>query len=626
VVTFTNSEKMEDDSNETLQVQNRRYDEESTTARHLLSGNSLDLNEGILPWIFNHIDYFVSKSQGNKQVKQVRLLPHAFNNCDHEAWDKVGQAIGNLQALKTLRIARSENYHDEGASSDEDDDEVVPPVPILDWEILAWILRHVRQNVRVEIDDARLRTIEEVQPLAQAICGHPTITSFQDIGLFPYESLGTLFSTLTTLPALESVSFGAPEVSQADESTLAHPESLTELLRVPTLRYVQFYDFYFTPALFRASANALMEGTVVTKLEFMDCSFSAVECDLMMANSLSRNTSVISIITDHCNNTRALFDVLAAALPSNSTLRYLELGRQDDDDPDCLSPVFSALGQNTGLKSLKVDCSDSMNESLCTAIKNGLGMNEALESLELSGVHVTDDNADSWCTAFSFLHTNKTLESLVATLDGDETESCVSTLRSDIACILQDNTSLGSLSIQRRSIKITEECISIRGWSIEIKAEEFIAFVTGLQHNTTLRILSLYHITGSLQLTDEEDKQMAALLKKNYALESFPNINLKNRASDVSAILRLNEAGRRYLIQDGSSISKGVEVLSDVNDDLKCVFLHLLENPRLCDRGAVEVASDSNGNGGPSRPVNHIEKREHGRTQNEGKESRRRLT
>jgi hypothetical protein len=67
---------------------------------------------------------------------------------------------------------------------------------------------------------------------------HPSITSFEDSGKFPYESLDTLFSTLITLPALESASFGAPEVMQADESTLANPESLVELLRVPTLRFL----------------------------------------------------------------------------------------------------------------------------------------------------------------------------------------------------------------------------------------------------------------------------------------------------------------------------------------------------------------------------------------------------
>jgi hypothetical protein len=40
-----------------------------------------------------------------------------------------------------------------------------------------------------------------------------------------------------------------------------------------------------------------------------------------------------------------------------------------------------------------------------------------------------------------------------------------------------------------------------------------------------------------------------------------------------------------------SSISKGVEVLSRVNDDINCLFLHLWENPRLCGRTAMEMVS-----------------------------------
>jgi hypothetical protein len=57
--------------------------------------------------------------------------------------------------------------------------------------------------------------------------------------------------------------------------------------------------------------------------------------------------------------------------------------------------------------------------------------------------------------------------------------------------------------------------------------------------------------------------------------------------------MRLNEAGRRYLIEDGSSISKGVEVLSRVSNDINCIFLHLLENPTLCDRDATKIVSTS---------------------------------
>jgi hypothetical protein len=89
--------------------------------------------------------------------------------------------------------------------------------------------------------------------------------------------------------------------------------------------------------------------------------------------------------------------------------------------------------------------------------------------------------------------------------------------------------------------------------------------------------------------------------------------------------LRLNGAGRRYLIEDGSSISKGVEVLSAVSNEIDCVFLHLLENPRLCDRSAVEVASENNNSRSTSPTVSSNGlKREQASVQ-KSRESRRRL-
>jgi hypothetical protein len=59
---------------------------------------------------------------------------------------------------------------------------------------------------------------------------------------------------------------------------MAQHESLTELLRVPSLRSVCFDRFSFTTVLCQATANALMEGTAVANLEFSDCSFPAEEC------------------------------------------------------------------------------------------------------------------------------------------------------------------------------------------------------------------------------------------------------------------------------------------------------------------------------------------------------------
>jgi hypothetical protein len=174
-----------------------------------------------------------------------------------------------------------------------------------------------------------------------------------------------------------SIALGAPEVIQVDE---AYPGSLTELLRVPTLRSVRFHRFSFTPVLFQATAKASIEGIAFTKFELDVCSFSAGECAAIMATGLSRNTSVISISVVQCNNARVLNGALAAALPSNSTLRNLELGRQDSFDPD-KSAIFPALGIK-----LSVHVGNLTYESLRIAMKDGLGMNATLKSLKLKEV------------------------------------------------------------------------------------------------------------------------------------------------------------------------------------------------------------------------------------------------
>ena len=189
------------------------------------------------------------------------------------------------------------------------------------------------------------------------------------------------------------------------------------------------------------------------------------------------------------------------------------------------------------------------------------------------------------------------------------TESRASAFRTSIAAMLQENVSLESLYIV--------DCNAI-------KAKEYVALITGLQHNTALKTIVLRHHGRSCHLTGDEVKQMAVLLKKNYALESLPDINLQG--GDAYSILRLNKAGRRYLIQDGSSISKGVKVLSRVSNDISCVFLHLLENPRLCDRSAVDMVSASQSNGTLTTPnaSSGGEKREQANA-HRGNESRRRL-
>jgi hypothetical protein len=527
----------------------------------ILGGNNLILNEETVPWILEHIDCFVGKCRSNESVKLVLLNSDLLHDDGHNwDWDEVGQAIGNLQALDGIHITLVYNDGD-------DDDDLIP-----DWEILARILSHVRQRITLDIIPFETREsawrIEESRSFARAIHGQPTITRFNGGEGFPYESLDTLYSALATLPALESIQLSHDGLitRPEDEITLASHASLTELLRRPSLRFVSFVRFSFTPALCQAIAKVFMEGTFITCLEFMACNFSTKACAAIWVDDFSRNTSVVSLSTKGPFDV-ALNSVLSATPLSGSTIpnvSFLSI------EAIHLPPIFFALGKNTGLESLTVELYRSMGESLCTAMTEGLERNATLKSLQLNCIDLSNDNAVFWCRAFSFLRTNKALKYLIVTVDHFVTESCFAAFCIDIAGMLQENASLESLTIEG---------------SHKIKAKEYCVLITVLQQNMTLKTLSLHFFNRVLQLTDSEDKQMAALLKKNYKLESLPFI----QGGDMDALLRLNKAGRRYLIEDGFSVSKGVEVLCAVSSETNCVFLHLLENPTLCDRSAVET-------------------------------------
>jgi hypothetical protein len=570
----------------------------------------IDLDVDTIAMILKHIDCFVEASQGNSKVQKLCFRPSALIYHDDNVCDKLGEAVGNLQGLKRLVIStRSTRFginghHEDGIG-----------LPIRAWEKLARILSRVQQNVSIELyDNSDVWAAGDVRAFARVIRGHPMITHF-DSGKtlpVPHESLDTLYSALATLPDLQSI-----QLFNRRQHTRPEGESLTELLRAPALRSVDFGQQFFgvslfTPGYCQAIANAFMEGTAITRLKFTRCSFSAGEC-AAFAEAFSRNTSVSYIkITIPCD--QALYSALTTALPLNSTLQELCLGdfsHNPSTHVDC-SPIFWAIGKNTGLKTLRLDYA-SMDESLCTAMQNGLGTNTTLEHLSSFLGYTRDDTAELWHRAFSFLRKNHALKSLRITLNSDVTKSRVAAFRNNIAAMLQENESLETLSIHS---------------DLWIKDKEYIALVAAHQHNTTLKALAFNSFEGPQKLTRAEDKQMATLFKNNYAMESLSDLYWESKAGNLGAILRLNQAGRRYLIEDGSSVSKGVEVLSAVRSDINCVFFHLLENPSLCNRSAVEVASNGNTEEekGSTNPASRKGKREQGQALEEGTEPRRQRT
>jgi hypothetical protein len=601
-----------------MEVEDRIRDELSQDYLNIKKENS---------FMFDNIDSFVTLSRENTNVKAVELYLFDSHPGNYELWDKVGRIVENLTEVHTLSIHSHTETEpdDDDDEDDESDDGDEAPMP--DWEILTRILPYLRRKVELylsteESTDDDDEVIEEIQGLARAIHGHPMISGFCSTMAFSFANMGPLCSTLATLPSLENILLGFGDPETEDQRDLVNVEPLRELLRTPALRIVEFEGFCFTDALCHAAANALEVGSSVTSITFQSgCSFP-FGGRAIITNALKRNTTVTNVkLHDDCDE--SFCTSLAAVLLCNSTLRKVTLQLPQITCGRWLSPTFLSLGMNTTLKKITAKIFDRFGDELCAAISSGLAENSSLEKLSLYGMHSTDDDGALWArNALSFLRTNSTLKYLTVTFErvqDDIEEPYVSAFRLEAVKMMEDNTCLESLTIAtdsqiRRQENPLFQSTSIRMGS-KVKFEELSVLVSALQRDTTLKTLGFQTSSQTgfqtgfrlssriIFLTDDEVDQLVPILMKNYGLERLePDIRCTDDRT-VKAIFRLNGAGRRYLIEDESSISKGVDVLSAVNDDINCVFLHLLENPGLCYRKAAETPTSRRSTGAKASSI-----------------------
>jgi hypothetical protein len=501
----------------------------------------------------------------------VDLYPFDSDAGNYEFWDKMGQIVGNLTELKAIII----NFLPHPDDGDDEEGEARKP----DWETLTRILPHIQHKISLHLyDDEDDADVEKIQGLARAIHGHPMISEFSTQGEgFSYANLGPWCSALITLPSLESVNIDLQEPQGEDQRDLANFEPLIELLRTPALRCVSFDNFYFTNELCHATTNALEERSSIIDITFSaDCSFPDGGRGII-ANALKTNATVTIVqFLGDCDE--SFCNAMGEVLLCNSTLRNLTLQRPAGaNDGRDLCPIFLSLGMNSTLKSLSVSIFDEFGDELCAAILNGLAKNSTLEQLSLHNMRSNnDDGALSAYKALSFLSTNSTLMSLTVSFYRYQEAAYISAFRLETVKMME-NAFLESLTIIDNSNK-------------RIEVVELLALISALQLNTTLKTLNFRsYFFESLHLADDEVKQLVSVLMKNFGLEQLvPATDDRT----VKAIFRLNAAGRQYLIKDGSSISKGVDVLSAISDEIDCVFLHLLENPSLCDKRAAKATVD----------------------------------
>jgi hypothetical protein len=259
-------------------------------------------------------------------------------------------------------------------------------------------------------------------------------------------------------------------------------------------------------------------------------------------------------------------DGITSALLVNTTLVDLTLRLPSLERGRWLQPFFVAVRINASLKSLNVNDLHLTDELGCGALRDMLAKNFALESLTLHSHESLDaTSVASWRRTIPFIRHNATLKSLTVSFNG-KAHPHVPTLCFDTVAMMKGNTTLEYLHIK----------------SDGIGPDAYFAALKSLQPSSALKTLRLS--PGLASMGEEEMNQVVSLVKKNYSLAVLDEgASAQDKTGELCILLRLNRAGRRYLIKDAASIAKCVEVLIGVSDDLGCLFYHLSENPTLCD-------------------------------------------
>jgi hypothetical protein len=471
----------------------------------------------------------------------------------YKCWETVGAAGMNMTSITTLSISFEERP---------------------DWEALACILRHLRRQIKLDVEGDYDCQREDVEHFARTIHGNPSIKSFETRDTFSVDCFDIIFSALSSLPVLEAATLWHREWEQEENPLIPHPQQMTEFLLAPSLRFVEFDFFYFTNALCQAMASALSAGSNISSLRLNSCIFPDGGISADIAHALQKNSSLRTFDCFDNDVDAEFFIALANSLAVNTALVELSFRLSHNDSSALMTPVFHAMARNVAIKTLVVDNFKLSDESLSAAICCGMGHNSTLEKLIFYDVASVDADSVPWREALSFLPVNTYLKALTITIGGQLFGQSLVDLCMDAIALLKSNTALVFLEIVNHGI---------------LPVDYFKA-LSLLKCNSTLKTLhlscSLDHLSCSVEFEDgkgSETEQLLSAVKKNYGLESLGGC-IEARVPTVGAVLRLNSAGRRYLVQDAASASKGCALLSAVSDDLDCVYFHLLENPSLCER------------------------------------------
>jgi hypothetical protein len=515
----------------------------------------------------DRINEFTTAMSANKSVHVVELVIEERQGYDYtDLWSALGKAFNNMERLIELRITRRDP-----------------------WDLHAGMciagqcdrLRELFLRFNYDLIPGRRLVETQLRMLAGAL------SSFVSLEILvmdefatetPDVDAGVVFDALSNLPKLRRMTCN---VASPSSTTHFEDGSLARFVKNPSLRQVCFGYFYFDTANCHSIAEALSTETFLESLDLQACEAQDEET---LIQGLETNQTVKLLGMMSRSLSRSCYRGLARVMSANTTLTQLTLEGAEAavDAASEMKDFFFALQRNTTLKLLDLD-DVSIHEDATSTMRECLALNTGLENIKFSRLeqyyHQARESTCEQSTLLSkiapFLVLNRTLKELTLfelDLTGDDFVL--------LAKLLADNVSL-----QRLEIRMQFQ---------ERSNEDVVTFASYLKKNRTLKYLDIlctgYNLAQYALSTENGDRVVSELCQ-NYELRRI-QISPKQRNTHtwgqpewrqkLDAFLRLNIAGRRYLWQDASDRRACVAVLSGVSSSLNCLYLHLLENPLIC--------------------------------------------
>jgi hypothetical protein len=202
--------------------------------------------------IFDNASSFVKLSQGNDTVQEVVLNLHGDCHRVYNIMRVLADGFDNLEALRVLTICPK-------FDDDDDDHAGHEEVHSLYHKALTCALSRVRCHVE-------LRLVEDwperfyFNKFTEALKGLSTIRTFHSYDdAVDWESADILMASLASMPSLENVTLGSFWYERRPPA--GEFPALTNLLKSPSLRSIEFSRIQLTSGLSRALQAAFEEGS-----------------------------------------------------------------------------------------------------------------------------------------------------------------------------------------------------------------------------------------------------------------------------------------------------------------------------------------------------------------------------